>query len=124
MISYADAIRLKCALKLTPVELAILVCVLDSEAPVARSRMFRAASDAGPIGKPRSDQSFRVLLCNLNAKLPGLTRVISVFPNGRRGLKGIGVGTQKACAFELTQGREALMKLASEPKRKPSERTP
>lgn len=124
MISYADAIRLKCALKLTPVELAILVYVLDSTEPVMRSRMFRAASDAGPIGKIRGDDSFRVLLCNLNAKLPGLIRVVSVFPNGIRGNKGVGVGTQKACSFELNHGREELLKLASEPKRKPSERMP
>lgn len=124
MISYAEAIRLKCALKLTPVELAILVTVMDSEEPVTRSRMFRAACDAGPIGKLRSEASFRVLLSCLNTKLPAPIRVVSVFPNGVRGRKGVGVGSNKACAFELNQGREHLLSLASEPKRKPSERTP
>lgn len=124
MISYVDAIRLKVALKLTPVELAILVCVLDSEEPVIRSRIFRAARDASPACKHGTDQVFRVQLCKLNAKLPGLIRIAPVFPNGVRGRRGVGAGTQKACAFELTQGRETLLKLASEPTRKPSERTP
>lgn len=122
MISYAEAIRLKCALKLTPVELAILVTVMDSEEPVIRSRVFHAARDAGPGAGTMGNASFSVLLCRLNAKLPVEARITPIYPGGGAKMQKGRRGAFGAVFYELTQGRETLLSLASEPKRKPSER--
>lgn len=74
-LTFQESLRLKQKLKLTPGELGFVVAVLDHKV-VARGLAIEYASFAGksPLGEMTLN-SYRVMLCRLNQKLPATIRI-------------------------------------------------
>lgn len=112
-LDYAAADRLRVRFGLLPGETGILAVVLAADG-VATRDVVQAASRVRGHSYPTTGNSFSVLLCRLNAKLPATVRIVPHYPTERgryvKGQKGSG----KAVGYALSSAwaRDQLMRIA------------